>query len=267
MIVEELINEYRPEKNSKVIFVTGKLAAKGLQRVLEAINPQDFTYKIRVLDVEVAAWLDVSIIYKQIGDIEGVNVLIIPGKTTGDEQELQEKLHIQVVRGPNCYSELPVFLEEIGFESDSAERVVPPKIIVLDDKHGIAEYLAKTYEIKLIDPITLAKKEKIDASKHNQVAELVRSETITLDGWVLKNYPDTMRDIECIKDMKLSPDAVVSISNDSEVAKFYSNKPQYIYLGDILDSEQIRKKALVKVEMLMQTCINPDEGLADGKEK
>ncbi len=253
MLTEELINEYRPDEGSKVLFVTGRLAATGLKRVMEAINPTDFQYEIRVLDVEIAAWLDVSTIQKQIGDIDGFNVLVIPGKTTGDDEDLTKMLGIEVVRGPNCYSELPVFLEEIGFEPDSSEKVVPPKILVLDDKHGIAEYLAKTYEVKLIDPRSSGEE------RHNQLAEIVRSETIGINGWVIKNYPGTGRDIEWLKDMKLKPDAIVA-TEDSEIVSYYADKPQLLMIEGS-DSEEIRKSALIEVETLMQTCINPDEGL------
>jgi hypothetical protein len=265
MLVEEvIINEYRPDEGSKVVFVTGKLASAGLKRVLEAINPEDFSYEIRILDVEIAAWLDVSTIYDQIGDLAGVDVLVIPGKTTGDDEELEKLLGIQVVRGPNCYSELPVFLEELGFEPDSSMKVVPPKIIVLEDEYEVAEYLAKTYELKLIDPLSLAQENNID--KHNQIAELVRSETILSEGWVIKNYPNTLRDIEWLREMQLNPDAVAIPDNiDNEVVEFYKDKPQFIELDTSLEPKRIRETALVDIEKLMQTCINPDFGLGDEK--
>jgi hypothetical protein len=266
MLIEEvIIKEYRPDEGSKVVFVTGKLASAGLKRVLEAINPEDFTYEIRILDVEIAAWLDVSTIYDQIGDLAGVDVLVIPGKTTGDDEELAEQLDIQVVRGPNCYSELPVFLEELGFE-DRFDKVVPPKIIVLEDEYEVAEYLAKIYELKLIDPLTLAQENNIDPDKHNQIAELLRSETILTEGWVIKNYPNTLRDIEWLQEMKLNPDAVAAPDNvDSEVVEFYQDKPQFIPIDTSLDPKKIRENALVDIEKLMQSCINPDFGLADEK--
>ena len=162
-------------------------------------------------------------------------------------------LGIEVVRGPNCYSELPVFLEEIGLELDSSEKVVPPKIFVLGDKHNIAEYLAKTYEVALIDPST------VEDQRHNQVAEFVRSEVIGKEGWVIKNYPGTIRDTEWVKDMKLKPDAIVATDN-SEIVSYYADKPQLLMIEG-KTSEELRKKALIEVETLMQTCINPDEGL------
>lgn len=264
MLIEEvIIKEYRPTEGSKVVFVTGRLASNGLRRVLEAINPEDFTYEIRVLDVEVAAWLDVSTIYDQIGDVSDIDVVVIPGKTTGDDEELSKMLNVQVVRGPNCYSELPVFLEELGLEPDSSLKVVPPKIIVLEDEYDVAEYLAQIYELKLIDPIKLERSSNIDADKHNQVAELVRSETILTEGWVIKNYPNTVRDIQWIQEMQLNPDVVAAPNNKStEVIEFYKDKPQFIALDTSLEPTKIRENALVDIERLMQTCINPDFGLA-----
>jgi hypothetical protein len=267
MLIEEvIINEYRPNEGSKVVFVTGKLARNGLERVLEAIDPKDFSYKIRVLDVEVAAWLDVSTIYEQIGELSGIDVVVIPGKTTGDDEELSKMLNVQVVRGPNCYSELPVFLEELGFEPDSSMKAVPPKIIVLEDEYGVGEYLSQIYELKLIDPLTLAQSSGIDIAKHNQLAELVRSETILANGWVIKNYPNTLRDIQWLQEMQLTPDAIAAPNNiDNEVIEFYRDKPQFIMLNSSLDTKKMRENALVDIETLMQSCVNPDFGLADEK--
>jgi len=267
MLIEEvIIKEYRPNEGSKVVFVTGRLASNGLKRVLEAINPEDFSYEIRILDVEVAAWLDVSTIYDQIGDVSDIDVIVIPGKTTGDDEELEKLLGIQVVRGPNCYSELPVFLEELGFDPDSSDKTVPPKIIVLEDEYNVAEYLAKIYELKLIDPLSLVQNNNIDLDKHNQIAELVRSETILSEGWVIKNYPNTLRDIEWLQEMKLNPDAVAIPNNiTNEVVEFYKDKPQFIEINTSLDPKKIREDTLVNIEKLMQSCINPDFGLADEK--
>ena len=52
-----------------ILFLTGKLAEKSLQRVLESMHPTDFTYEVRQLGVSVAALMTTKLIEKRLGDI------------------------------------------------------------------------------------------------------------------------------------------------------------------------------------------------------
>ena len=45
-----------------ILFITGKLAEKGLRTVIESIENKDFTYEIRNLNVNVAALLTTDMI-------------------------------------------------------------------------------------------------------------------------------------------------------------------------------------------------------------
>ena len=45
-----------------ILFITGKLAQKGLKTVIESIDDKNFTYEIRNLNVNVAALLTTDMI-------------------------------------------------------------------------------------------------------------------------------------------------------------------------------------------------------------
>lgn len=286
---DEILQEFRPDPGNHVLLVTGRLAEAGLQRMMEAINPQDFTYEIRVLgEVQIAAWLTVEAIAELVGDLDGVDILLIPGKTMGDDEELQRRLGIKVVRGPGCYSELPVFLEEKGFEPGASDNVPRPHIIVLGATEGArstARFLASTYEIPLFVLGDLLDREiaqgsaagkSVQASlaageppRHNVMAELIRAETSTaLKGWVVCGYPTTERDIQWLEDMSIKPDAVLALPGEvgiDAVLADYAGKPQFIALEQDGASREAHEAALVRVETLLQQCVIPDMGQAEAE--
>ena len=96
------------DMKNKILFITGKLAEKNLRKILDSIEDKSFTYETRDLSVNVAALLTTEMIYRRIGDIEGFNKIILPGKVRGDIDVLAKKLNITIVRGPEELKDLPV---------------------------------------------------------------------------------------------------------------------------------------------------------------
>lgn len=262
----EVLQEYRPI-GSRVLLVTAVLANTGLTRIMEAIAPEDFTYEIRVIPIQVAAWLNAKDLPEQIGNVEDFDLVIIPGKTNGDEYDIERALGVRVVRGPNCYSELPDFFEQQGFEPVTS---VPGPKIAVRNADEVATFLAKTYEIPLIDMGELIDLEIISdgpvgkilansvVAPHNVKAEVLRSRLTmpdTKNGWVLTGYPRDEREIQWLEEMGMSPDALVAVpARNDAVQSIYKDNPAYI---EILEADPQRRKeeALVRVETLMQTCV------------
>lgn len=269
----EKLDEFRPDPDSHVLMVTGRMAKPGLTRMMLAIDPDDFTYEIRAMDIQVAAWLTVEKIANDIGDLTGVDLVLVPGKTMGDEKDLEKAIGIKVIRGPGCYSELPDFLEEEGFEQEVSD-VPRPKLLVFND-YNVAEFLAKTYEVPFITIDSLIKRAQDDGitsddfSRHNVLAELVRARLLEPDakrGFVLYNYPRIARDIEWLEDMKVKQDAVVYVGNKdhNDIIDYYKDKTGFLTIND-KDEKSRMANALEKVEMLMQQCVVPDSGMAQFK--
>ena len=76
-----------------ILFITGKLAEKGLRTVIESIENKDFTYEIRNLNVNVAALLTTDMIERRIGNIDSFDEIIIPGRVRGDLESLKENIN------------------------------------------------------------------------------------------------------------------------------------------------------------------------------
>lgn len=248
--------EFAPEPGQHIVLVTGELAKKGLQRVMEALGEIDFTYEIRVMDIAVAAWLTVDIIAEQIGDLSGADVVVIPGKVMGDEAELARRLGLPVLRGPGCYSEIPTFLEREGIEIETEDNV-RPKILVLSDDPAHAKLLADTYEVPLID------REKIEAEledsghdgfddvRHNIVAEIVRALLIGLNkGFVIDGYPRTERDARWLSEMT-GLDIVIGVDGHKLVG-FYEADPEF---WRVSGGEGAAERLVTAVETRLRSCV------------
>ncbi len=90
-----------------ILFITGKLAEKGLRTVIESIDDKDFTYEIRNLNVNVAALLTTDMIARRIDDVSSFDEIIIPGRVRGDLNSLEKKINKKVIRGPDELKDLP----------------------------------------------------------------------------------------------------------------------------------------------------------------
>jgi len=92
-----------------ILFLTGKLAQKRLQRILEEMLPTEFTYEIRNIGVSVAALMTAQMLTRRLTDLQGVNRIIVPGLCRGDLSVTSKSLGVECVRGPIDLKDLPVF--------------------------------------------------------------------------------------------------------------------------------------------------------------
>jgi hypothetical protein len=267
-LIRRPVDEARPAAGTRVLMVTGKLAEQGLRRVMAAIAPDDFTYEIRPLDIQVAAWLTADQVIQGVGDVTDFDLLIIPGKVQGDEEDMQRELGITVVRGPGCYSELPEFLEAVGLELDADVTVRPRLAVIGSTSEDVAQFLRSTYEIPLI---TLADLERDGAEQgidpdrialHNVMAELVRSRLVEIApgrGYVLTGYPRTARDLVWLDSMRARPDAIIACGETgSDLSAALRERSGYIQISADLPTRDQQVQAYAAVEQLMATCIARD---------
>ena len=92
----------------KILFITGKLAEKGLKTVIDSIEDRKFSYEIRNLNVNVAALLTTDMIERRIGDVNDFDEIIIPGRVRGDIKSLEMQLSKRITRGPDELKDLPL---------------------------------------------------------------------------------------------------------------------------------------------------------------
>ncbi len=92
-----------------ILFLTGKLAEKRLNRVLESMETSDFSYEVRNIGVSVAALMTTDMIKRRLKEMNDVDRIIVPGLCRGDLELLSSDIGIPVLRGTVDLKDLPTF--------------------------------------------------------------------------------------------------------------------------------------------------------------
>ena len=112
-------------KAEKLLFVTGKLAEKSLNKVLQEVqaNPKTPTFKYRVeqIGVSVAALMTPDLIARRLKSSGYANKMILPGLCQGDLSQLHRQYGIPVERGPEDLKDLPQYFGQIGIAPDLSQ--------------------------------------------------------------------------------------------------------------------------------------------------
>jgi dihydropteroate synthase len=107
-----------------ILFLTGKLAEKRLQRVLESIQPAEFTFEVRNIGVSVAALMTAQMLVRRLSALEGVNRIMVPGLCRGDLAEVDAHIGLPVGRGPEDLKDIPAFFGRAGRIPDLSKHDV-----------------------------------------------------------------------------------------------------------------------------------------------
>ena len=92
--------------SEKILFLTGKLAKRQLERILNSMKPE-FSYQINQIGVNVAALMSESIIMRRLSKNQGFDRIIVPGKFRGNLKKLSNFFNVPVERGPDDVSNIP----------------------------------------------------------------------------------------------------------------------------------------------------------------
>ena len=130
-----------------ILFLTGKLAEKSLQRVLESMYPTDFTYEVRQLGVSVAALMTTKLIEKRLGDIGVASRIIIPGRCRGDIESLSRSVGATVERGPTELKDLPAYLGQSVAKADLQAHSVQIFAEIVDAPNMSVEEIVRQAQV------------------------------------------------------------------------------------------------------------------------
>ena len=113
----------------KLLFVTGKLAEKSLNKVLQDIQttsdknpkPPQFNYRVEQIGVSVAALMTPDLIARRLKSAGDANKMILPGLCQGDLSQLHRQYGIPVERGPADLKDLPQYFGQNGMAPDLSQ--------------------------------------------------------------------------------------------------------------------------------------------------
>jgi dihydropteroate synthase-like protein len=114
--------------SEKLLFVTGKLAEKSLNKVLQEVttNPKTtpFKYRVEQIGVSVAALMTPDLIARRLKNSGNANKMILPGLCQGDLSQLHRQYGIPVERGPEDLKDLPQYFGQNGIAPDLSQYSV-----------------------------------------------------------------------------------------------------------------------------------------------
>jgi dihydropteroate synthase-like protein len=115
-------------ETENLLFVTGKLAEKSLNKILQTIQANDktpqFKYRIEQIGVSVAALMTPELIAKRLKDVGNAQKMILPGLCQGDLSLLQRQYGIPAERGPADLKDLPQYFGQQGLAPDLSQYSV-----------------------------------------------------------------------------------------------------------------------------------------------
>lgn len=135
-------------KTEKILFLTGKLAEKSLNKVLQEVqsNPKtpQFKYRVEQIGVSVAALMTPEMIARRLKSTGEANKMILPGLCQGDLSQLHRQFGIPVERGPDDLKDLPQYFGQHGIAPDLSQYSVQIFAEIVDAPDlSVAQILAK----------------------------------------------------------------------------------------------------------------------------
>jgi len=104
-------------------FVTGKLAAPALRRLLARLEPElDFKPVLIELNIDVAALLTTDWVARKLELSEELESIVLPGYCRGELAAIEDATGIKAERGPRDLRKLPEYLGRQAIEEDYGEH-------------------------------------------------------------------------------------------------------------------------------------------------
>ena len=108
---------------STIGFVTGKLAAPALGRMLERLEPElDFRPVVIQLNIDVAALLTTDWLARKLELAPEISSLVLPGHCTGELKLIEEATGVKAERGPRDLRNLPAWLGSSALTEDYGDH-------------------------------------------------------------------------------------------------------------------------------------------------
>jgi len=97
----------------QILFLTGKLAERPLQRVIAGMQPE-FAFEVRNIGISVAALMTADMVVRRVTSAGGAQRIIVPGLCRGDLDRAAQALGVPVERGPADLKDLPAHFGRDG---------------------------------------------------------------------------------------------------------------------------------------------------------
>jgi dihydropteroate synthase-like protein len=198
------------KQSEHILFLTGKLAEKQLNLILEKMQP-DFSYTIHQLGLKVAALMTTDMISRRLKDTFNADKIILPGRCRGDIDELSTTFGIPVERGPEELKDLPLFFGKAAQHYDLSQYKVKIFAEIVDAPTiSVKEVVKRAYYFKNngADVIDIG---CLPDTKFPHMEEIIH----TLKQLDFTVSIDSMNDDDLLRGGKAGADYLLSLTNKS----------------------------------------------------
>jgi len=194
-----------------IVFLTGRLAEKGLERVLRSLEPAPFTWEIREIGLQVAALMTADMVRRRVAAPVAADRIIVPGRCRGDLDSLSAHYGIPVERGPEELKDLPQFFNRKASPADLSRHDIAIFAEIVDspqlDVEGICAR-ARRHRAEGADVIDLG---CLPATPFPHLEDAVRA--LKAEGFQVS--VDSMNADELVRGGRAGADYLLSLSLDT----------------------------------------------------
>jgi dihydropteroate synthase-like protein len=108
----------------RILFLTGRLAEKRLEKVLQGMEPTAFDWSIFNVGVKVAALMTEPILIRRLPRPLEADRVVVPGRCRADLAHLAQEFGVPFERGPDELKDLPMFLGKAGAALDLSRHAL-----------------------------------------------------------------------------------------------------------------------------------------------
>lgn len=140
-----------------IVFLTGRLAQAGLERVIASIDPPAFSHEVREIGLQVAGLMTTDMVRRRVaapvvtaGDPpRAADRLMLPGRCRGDVDALSAHYGIPVVRGPEEMKDLPRYFNRAAKAIELNEYEVAIFAEIVDaPRVSVDAIVSRAHELK-----------------------------------------------------------------------------------------------------------------------
>lgn len=134
---------------TKILFITGKLAAQALEDILRTIEPE-FDYELAVMNISVAAFMTVDWIARRLNVTGDYDLVMVPGYCRGDLSAIEALTGAKAVRGTKDLKDIPFYFgqqrisagygEYHKYQTKILAEIVDASLLSLEEILAQAEY-------------------------------------------------------------------------------------------------------------------------------
>jgi dihydropteroate synthase len=194
-----------------IVFLTGRLAEKALERVLHGMAPAPFTWQVREIGVQVAALMTADLIRRRLTEPLQADRVVVPGRCRGDLDALSGHFGVPFERGPEELKDLPQYFNQKAKPVDLSGYDITVFAEIVDaPRLGVDEIraLARHYRDEGADVIDLG---GLPATPFPHLEDAV----VALKGEGFRVSVDSMSNEELLRGGRAGADYLLSLNLDT----------------------------------------------------